>query len=336
MAASFRTTGPACCCCNNVYTFVAGDDRLWVNGIVGSLPGKAADFYAPLGQSPYWGADFDPVHKLVFAIRRNSGTLNSIASYDDLLATETVLDTVGGTDTIRHITTDSDNERLFYVRWNPPAATVDRDLWTINHDGTGHASVGAISNADVTFANHQLHYCRANQKIYYIAADAGGLGEVYRIDADGANDTLLHSPIAANRTIFDCAVDNENQVLWWIDRHAAVAGQTTNIYKSDLDGAGVTLVYSAPAVATGVLPNISAVAWSHKLNRLFFWQYDQAISASLDTDNGFSSIDSDGGTFRLEVARGDGSSDWWGIGTNLNIGLRLGCGYETTGASSTA
>lgn len=334
--AGMKTTGPACCCCNHLYSDVEGnnDEQVQRNDTAGNTPGKAADFYVPTHFAPYSHMDFDPVHKLVFAVRGTTGgTRGKVVRLDENLENELLLETAGGSETVRHVTSDSDGARIFYVRWTTGGA--GRDLYTVNHDGTGSTLVGPITNGDAGNSRFPLHYCRADSRIYYCPGNALGLEELNRIDADGSNDTNLATSVNTNGRIFNCTIDNDNSVLWWCDVAFAV-GETTKIYKSNLDGSGVTLVYTAPAVSLGGQNiRITSVQWSHKQQKLYFWRYDANKGTSSDTANGLCTINADGSGETVVIARGNGS-DWWTFGTNLNVNFRLGCGYETTGTGSVA
>lgn len=336
MANGFRFTGPACCCCNHIYTDVENSDLTQLNATSGNTPGKNGAFYGPIATLNYGFIDFDPVHKTIFAVRGQAGGDEmKVVKTDNLYDNLVELVTVGGSyNNLRYVTTDSDNARIFYMAFQN--GTMDRDLWTINHDGTGNTMLGTLTNGATGNIRFPMHYCRANGKIYYCAGDAVGDEELYRIDADGTNDTQIVASSGANRRVFNCTVDNDNGVLWWIDRQfTGGAGQTCDIYKSDLDGAGATLVYSGPAIGGGTISLVTSVQWSHKRQKLYFWQYDALKSVSTDTANGLFSMDADGSNLNLDIARGNGT-DWWSNGTNVNVTLRLGCGFENLGAGSTA
>jgi hypothetical protein len=296
---------------------------------VGATPGEASAFYDYTYSQEGHGLDFDPVHKLVFVARGVTPTDNSkVFRYDDKLANQLLLTTLGSDRPVT-ITSDSDNQIAYFLSVDNPHTTTS--LHSVNHDGSGYAAIGAITNVALQ-PRTPIHYCRANGKLYYCSESPQ---ELYRIDVDGTNDTLIAGNSQVNSQIRDCTVDNDGQYLYWVD-DGYNNGTTSRIYRSDLDGGGVTLLLTGTAISVGEQVRYWGPQWSHKNQRLYYFQQDEALGISSDTANGLFSMKFDGSGIKFHIPRGNGT-DWWRFGTGTVIyDWRLGCGYETTGAASTA
>lgn len=332
--ASFQNMGPACCCCNHLYVSFAGSDNLRRYDTKGTVPYlDITDI--PAEATPGRTLDFDPVHKIVFGTRGTSPAQDhEIAKFDHDLANRVTLATMGASEYPSTITSDSDNQKAYYTSYDIPTTTTKR-LNVINHDGSGDAYVADLTNTNAGVVHIPIHYCRANGKLYYCSDSPKKL---YSINVDGTADTLLASGATTNSNIVDCTVDNDNSVLWWID-NAAFNTKTSRIYKSDLAGGGATLMLSGAAInsAIGPMEFFQGVQWSHKKQRLYFWWYDDFIGVPSDTTRGLMSMLADGTDIQLHIPRGDPITlNPWNMGTNVPTDWRLGCGYENTGASSTA
>jgi hypothetical protein len=329
MANGFRFTGPACCCCNNLYVGFLGTENLHRHATSGSQPGTPPGF--TFLDQPGYMLDFDPVHKLIFATRGViSGDNRKVFRYADDFTDQTLLDTIGASELPTGITSDSDGERVFYSTHTAPLTPTKR-LYVVNHDGSGSAFVANLTSSTNDNSRIPLHYCRANDTIFYHSEDPY---QLFRINADGTGDTHIASTDKAGGRVYDSTIDNENEFVYWIDI-AGNGGTSSTIRRANIDGTGTTTIYTAPALASGTLIDFRGIQWSHKKQRLYFWHQDRGGSPPNPENDGWVSIEPDGTDFRVEIPRTDGT-DWWGFGSVDPINWRLGCGWETTGAGSPA
>lgn len=330
---SMKNMGPACCCCNHLYmSGVVGSIEVRRYDTNGNAPGDPPGYsYEKITDG--FSCDFDPAHKIVLVSRGTApADNNSLYRFNTDLDQRTLLHTMGATERPANVTSDSDNQLAYFVSYDVPT-TVNKRLNVVAHDGTGYAYIADLTNTNVNVVRIPIHFCRANGKLYYCSDEPKKL---YRINADGTGDTLLATSGHVAGRIDDCTVDNDNSRLYYIDR-AEAAGATTDIFSSDLDGAGPAIIYSGlPHIGGGVRQEqIAGVQWSHKHQRLYFWKANILASHSTDTANGWFSIKADGTDEQLHIAAGNGF-DWWLIGSDNPPDWRLGCGWENTGASSTA
>ena len=333
MGAAFQFTGPACCCCNHVYTadITQGDARRHSvsGGTLKIFPDPDGYGYDKIAQRSF--LDFDAVHKKIFAAVSTDGSpANRVSKLDDDFSNEVTLDSVvDGSQRVSNPTSDPDGERVFFIVRDVPS-TAARYLHVVNHDGTGAAGpLATLQNDSTGQVSHDMQYCRANSKIYYCGFD-GTDSKLYRIDDNGANNTLIASPSQTNGDILWVDVDNEGEKVWWIEFGGATIGNSMMIWKADLDGSNSEVVVTLPAYDGDPALTIRGLQWSHKNQRVYWWQQDNLLSYLSDPTNGWFSAAIDGTDIQLECSRDQewrfSSCDTW----------RLGCGWETTGASSPA
>lgn len=329
MAPSMKNMGPACCCCNHLYVGFSGANPVERYDTVGIAPGEAPGY----GFEKSTGADnrqfdFDPVHKIIFTTRGTAGQARDVARFDADLANRLLLTTTGGSEFPCGVTSDPDNQRIFYTTTDFPITATN--LYSINHDGSGGAFVAALTTS--TTAIHPIHYCRSNAKLYYVTWPT--FGRLDRINADGTGNTNLAVSATPNGRIEDCTVDHTGGYIYWTD-NAANVGQTSRIYRADFDGAGASAILTGNPISAGEQERFYGPQWSHRHQRLYVWRNDIMTTTSADLTRGLVSMNADGSDYRLEIARGNGT-DWWLFGSAIPFEWRLGCGYESLGAGSPA
>lgn len=343
MAASFRFTGPACCCCNDIYKAnflelvrVKEGQAESVNEIDGvdepDVPTKFA--FDHRNKKVYYilGLDFDE-------IRVRNKYLNDPQVVFTL---SSPYETGGASGLGIH----PGNEHIYYGCSETSTPDTERYIRRVNYDGTGDVEI--IHHPDNTtaggFQARIIAVSRDDEYVFYymqynVALSGGKLPEIRRCNSDGSGDIQIWEAATTDDFVHQSMdVDNTNSKLIWAHDYKSGADRGSKLMRCDFDGSNLeTLLDAPPGSTTGGQWWISGANWSHKHERIYYWHgyyFGSVGSAVIDDTGGLYSMLADGTDIREEVVP---ANEKWHPFVDEDVNqLELGCGYETTGADTLA
>ncbi len=349
MAARFKNTGPACCCCKELWPgYARAQFKV-------AKPGEY--LWLPAGSSGGNG-DFDHVNRQALYSTLTSGTLwqGTLDVYlrDEQEETDTfVISRTNSGDEASFGQSwrgcvDPDNQRIIDVRVRALGSSTDELVFSVyNYDGTGDTELFTLPVFDLPdkyFYVEHLHYNRSTETVFAwlfkglgnIPTGAGSSWEIIEFDLLGNPHSVIHSfPLVNQHTlgvyssnVFVLEIDYTNQkLLWEIVKSTADLSGTFDrkVMRSDWGGANIETLRSETTPVT-----YSHLGWqySHKDDCFYLLTNNPALAPADDPTNGLWRVEPDWSDQEL-------------INTNEDMEaqpsyFRLGCGYETMGPDSPA
>lgn len=312
--------------------YAQGGGRGARHRISGTPPNSEADI-SPVGwESSVSSFDYDHIHKRMFSV--NAGTSNRIMkSFDkDFLDPTTILTLTSSFLFENDPAVDPVNQLIYYFTRDDPTPAITRYLRKINHDGTGDTLISSTVTFESSAAAPDLTYARSIGKLFFhVEKVTNNACEIRRINTDGTGDTVIFTGATNSSIRLSADWDNAHDKYYFV---YATSGPTQCfIRRCDSDGSNLETIFTGPD--SSVVTNryiINSVQYSHKEHKVYWIQYAPTDPGSWDIDSGLFRMDADGvGDPELVITLEDiGAS-----GTIVNR-LRLGCGFETTGAGSLA
>lgn len=308
-----------CCCCNDIYQ---GASSSFARNRIAGTPPDSSVTKTPSIIANY--LDFDPVHKLVFA-----GPASELRRYTPQLTDPQTVIAAPTLQLITGVACDVDNEQLYYTLTDSPT-DLDRYLRRVDYDGSGDVSIRNDTIPSATLS-YRVRVARGASKLIIGTAISAvpQTGIIQTCNLDGSSLATIHTTVIPG-LIRDLEWDNVHDKVLWIEEDPSAPIQMW-IKRCNLDGSSVETLHTGPvSPATKYIHN--ALQFSAKHDKVYWFQYDPAHTAGdSDLDEGIFSMPPGGGTPELVINR----FDFQGQGSGrIVVDMRLGCGFETTGAAS--
>jgi len=346
---NMKGMGPACCCCKDIWPTYARSQMK-------TAKPATFDWIAP-GVNGGNG-DFDHVNRRALYINDGSGNSADFYLHDekggapDSFVINRTFSVVEYTPTVIGVV-DPDGERIVTHSTQAIDPTHDEIVFhKVNYDGTGDTALFTLpifESPDYNSVITHMHYNRTTGTVFAwlfrssSSASTFPAGfsavqtyfEIIEFDLAGGAHSVIHNfPTKRFSTseyigqVYVLEIDYTNNKLWWeiLEVTSDLAATfTRKIQRSDFDGSNLETILSE----TGPFA-YSHIGWqySHKDDKFYLSTNNASLSQAADTANGFWRVEPDWSDKELLFNRPDM------IATPSYF--RLGCGYETLGASSPA
>jgi hypothetical protein len=329
-----RTSGPNCCCCNDLYSLrnlsspqrtelvrlrLAGEEITAVTTV------DTDDFATPLLRVEELRMDW--LNKRVYGIAKEFVGGSTTFTWRVFSISENLDDyqviVTGDTNALHNNTfgvwPHPDTEEIFYtVGDNSTAPPFEMQIRKVDYDGSNDTLLVTHTGIGVHATNKATNTpCvpRDGSFLYYMVrpALASNFHEIRQCGLDGSGDTAVYTAPndATVSNIISLYIDNDHEKLTWVE----FTSGTPQFARCDFDGSNVERYFTPPAAGISRIP-----FWSHKKQKTFWY------TTTAGTNRGFWSVEYDGtGSVKL-VDDANMPANYQSANP-----LTPGCGFDITG-----